>query len=161
MGIHTSIYRIRSLHRNEDKARYSITLTKSRKPLALTNPCEIREEFYFGKSVFQIDNWLYNRIKQKYQEYNETPELYYCELFDEMIYLDDIKALAKDITQVLENRQLAPKILPYPEDLIQEGCAKYDDSYFADLKYALSLLQQIIQESDDDLIESYYIVDIG
>ena len=161
MGVHTSIYRIRSLHRNEDKAQYSISLTNSGKPLALTNPCEIREEFYFGKSVFQIDNWLYNRIKQKYQEYNETPELYCCELFDEIIYLDDIKALAKDITKVLKNRQLAPKLLPYPEELIQEGYAEYNDTYFADLERALPLLQQIIREADDDLVESYYIVDIG
>ena len=64
MGIHTSIYRERCFAYGDNK-KYKIKLFKGDKEIKLENAVSLREEFYFGKSAWAINNWLYKYVKKK------------------------------------------------------------------------------------------------
>ena len=68
MGIHTSIYRERYFSYG-DYDNYEIKLFKRGKEIKLENAVSLREEFYFGKSAWAINNWLYKYVKKGEGEY--------------------------------------------------------------------------------------------
>lgn len=187
MGIHTYIYRERDV-RPDNYDKYSIRLFKGEEEIKLYNAVSIREAFYFGKSVWAINEWFYQWKLKELKRWGEVPDedLSYEWINEELVCLDDLKALLKDIDRALANPEQAKKIIPLPNDLelmrIKEECfdkesntysassdddwefvpreEMYDKYYYDELKYAKKLLKQIIAEDEGDLI-SWYILDIG
>lgn len=181
MGIHTSIYRERSFCYG-DTQKYEIKLFKGKKEIKLSNAVSLREEFYFGKSAWAINEWLYKYVcKNNHDDLNE--DFSYEYIYDERIYLKDLKKLLKTVELVLSDHSKANKILPMPKDLEltrpKERCfdAKtnsyivrstddwepvprkemYNDYYFKILENAKKLLQQLIDEDGADLVDEYII----
>ena len=187
MGMHTSIYRERDV-RPDNYEKYSIRLFKGEKEIKLENPVLLREEFYFGKSVWAINEWFYQWRLKELKRWGDEPdeELSYEWIDEEYIYLDDLKRLLRDIRKVLVKPELAEKVLPMPKDLKLVRPKKetfdekenmyvtsseddwenvpreemYDDSYFEDLRWAEKQLEKLIKEDSEDLICDY-IVDVG
>ena len=184
MGIHTSIYRERFIPVYE-KEKYQIRLFEDDKEIKLDNAVSLREEFYFGKSVWHINEWFYQLIKKRDGD-GADPDLSYEWIYEEYIYLSDLKQLLGDIKQVLENPELAEKILPMPHnlELVRQKVPRinpktgnyivkagdewekvpreemYDEYYFETLKRAKELLEQLIAGDNNELV-SEYLVDIG
>ena len=187
MGIHTYIYRERDV-RPDNNDNYSIRLFKGKKEVELYNAVSLREAFYFGKSVWAINEWFYQWKLKELKRWCDEPdeELSYEWINEEFIYLEDLKRLLKDVNKALKNPELAKEIMPMPKDLklvrAKESCfdrekgvyaisseddteyvpreEMYDEWYFDSLKRAKELLEQLIAEDDGDLI-SDYILDVG
>lgn len=187
MGIHTYIYRERDV-RPDGYDKYSIKLFKGKKEIKLYNPVSLREVFYFGKSVWAINEWFYQWKLRELKRWGEEPdeELSYEWIDEEYIYLDDLKLLLKDVDKALANPERAKEIMPMPKDLklvrAKESCfdeekgvyvisseddteyvpreEMYDEYYFDSLRRAKELLEKLIAEDGGDLI-SDYILDIG
>ena len=187
MGIHTSIYRERDV-RPDNYEKYSIKLFKGDQEIELYNPVLLREEFYFGKSVWAINEWFYRWQLEEYKKWGDEPdeELSYEWINEEYIYLGDLKKLLRDVKKVLKEPRRAEEILPMPKDLrlvkpkekyynkekdayivgsdtewddvLREEM--YDEYYFESLRRAERLLERLIREDDEDLI-SEYIVNVG
>ena len=181
MGIHTSIYRERYFAYGDDK-KYKIKLFKGNEEIKLENAVSLREQFYFGKSAWAINNWLYKYVKRKNGEYLNEDFSYEC-IYDESIWLDDLKRLLECVRKVLAEPEKASKILPMPRELKllkpKETCfdektgryvikseddlesvpreEMYDEYYFEILKRAKGLLEQIIREDEGDLVGEYII----
>ena len=155
MGVCTSIYRERCC----DKDEYSIKLFKGNKEIELDNPESIREEFYFGKNIFQINDWIYRRIAKNCGGAQDNWSYEYVE---GRIFFDDLEDLVSDIEEVQKNHNLAKKLLPYPAGVYDKDTDLYDKDYFEDLERAKNILEQLIRE--DSKIEASsieYYVDIG
>ena len=187
MGIHTSIYRERDV-RPDNYDRYKIKLFKGEKEIKLHNAVLLREQFYFGKSVWAINEWFYQWKLRECREWESEPdeELSYEWIDKEYIYIDDLKRLLKDVRRVLVEPERAEEILPMPKNLRllrpKEECydeergvyvtrsmddnedvpreEMYNEYYFESLKWAEKLLEQLIAEDGGDLIWDY-IVDVG
>lgn len=178
MGIHTTIYRERYLA-FDDLEKYKIKLFKGKKEIKLFNPVLIREEFYFGKSAWAINEWIYQRVLRECIEPDE--DLSYEYVFDKELGIKDLQDLYKDVTKVLDNHKIAEKILPMPKDLVLEKpkvrcydsknkvykiwseddfeivprSEMYNDYYFDLLKRAKELLERLIEEDNGDVISGY------
>lgn len=161
MGIHTTIYRERDL-RPDNLKKYSIKLFMGDKEVKLENPVLIREEFYFGKSVWAINEWFYQREIKECKRWGFKPgkDLSYECMFDQIIYLDDLKELLKDVNRALEDPDRVKEIMPMPKKL--KSCP-YDEYYFESLRWAKELLEQLISEDEKNRTNLYfdYILDIG
>ena len=160
MGIHTEIYRERDL-RPDNWDKYSIKLFKDKKEVGLSNPVSVRELFYFGKSVWAINEWFYQREIKECKRYGfklEKDLSYEC-MFDRIIYLDDLEALLKDVNRALANPERAKEVMPMPNKIR----AGYDEYYFESLRHAKELLEQLIREDKGNKTDLYfdYILDIG
>lgn len=190
MGIHTEIYRERDL-RPDNWDKYSIKLFKGKKEVGLSNPVSVRELFYFGKSVWAINEWFYQREIKECKKYGFKPDedLSYECMFDKIIYLDDLKELLKDVKKALANPERAKEVMPMPRKLKLrrpiEGAYEdhgdsyaitadtkwedvprdemYDEYYFESLRHAKELLEQLIREDKGNKTDLYfdYILDIG
>lgn len=177
MGIHTSIYRERYISWT-DVDKYQIKLFKGAGEVKLENAVSIREEFYFGKSTWAINEWF---LKWAMKEYDDDEDLSYEYVYDKYIYLDDLKKLLKDVKKVLKDPTLAEKVLPMPKDLKLVRPRKetldavkniyvagdeddwedvprnemYNEYYFETLKRAEEIIEQLIREDGGDLISDY------
>ncbi|MBR2543060.1 hypothetical protein IKF03_00430 [Candidatus Saccharibacteria bacterium] len=160
MGIHTEIYRERDL-RPDNWDKYSIKLFKDKKEVGLSNPVSVRELFYFGKSVWAINEWFYQREIKECKKYGFKPDedLSYECMFDKIIYLDDLKELLKDVKKALANPERAKEVMPMPKKVK----AGYDEYYFESLRRAKELLEQLTREDEENKTDLYfdYILDIG
>lgn len=187
MGIRTSIYRERDV-RPDGYEKYEIKLLKEGKEVELENPVLLREEFYFGKSVWAINEWFYQWQLKEYEEWSGKPDedLSYEWIHEEFIYLDDLKELLRAVKKVLKEPERAEEILPMPKDLKlvkpkeetydeeRKGYVTYseddweyvsreemyDEYYFESLRRAEKLLEQLTREDEGDLI-CEYVVDVG
>lgn len=187
MGVHTSIYRERDV-RSDNYEEYSIKLFKGDREIELFNPVSLREEFYFGKSIWAINEWFYQWQLKKCKKWGNEPDdgLSYEWINEECIYLSDLKELLQDVERVLKEPERAEEILPMPKNLrlvkpkeeyydkekdayIMEADAEWEDvqreemynkHYFENLRRAKDLLERLIREDDGDLI-CKYIVDVG
>lgn len=160
MGIHTEIYRERDL-RPDNWDKYSIKLFKGKKEVGLSNPVSVRELFYFGKGVWAINEWFYQREIKECKKYGFKPDedLSYECMFDKIIYLDDLKELLKDVEKALANPERAKEVMPMPKKVR----AGYDEYYFESLRRAEELLEQLVREDEENKTDLYfdYILDIG
>ena len=187
MGIHTYIYRERDV-RPDGQDRYSIKLFEGKNEVKLSNAVLLREAFYFGKSVWAVNEWFYQWKMKELKKWGEEPseELSYEWINEEYIYLETLAKLLKDINKALENPKRAKEIMPMPKNLklmrIKEECfdkeinmyvarsdddweyvpreEMYDEYYLDSLKHAKKMLEQMIAEDGGDLI-SDYILDVG
>ena len=106
-----------------------------------------------------------------------------------VIYLDDLKALPKDVKKALAEPERAKEIMPMPKKLKLckpvEGTYEdhgdsysitadtkwenvprdemYDEYYFESLRRAEELLEQLVREDEENKTDLYYdyILDIG
>lgn len=187
MGIHTYIYRERDV-RPDSYDKYSIKLFKCGKEIGLYNAVSLREAFYFGKSVWAINEWFYQWKLRELKRWGEKleEELSYEWINEEYIDLDDLKLLLKDVNKALASPERAREVMPMPKGLklvrAKESCfdkekgvyvinskndteyvpreEMYDEYYFDSLRRAKKLLEQLVTEGGEDLI-SDYILDIG
>ena len=184
MEVYTSIYRIKTLSFYENSG-YKIGISKGKKELKIRNPVIMREEFFFGENTWAVNEWLYRKVLELHQKWGTKPDktLSRDHIFEEPIYMEDIESLLSDIKKVLKNQKLAEKIIPLPEDIaffrprketldVKTGKfitksnkdfektpheEMYNEQYFAVLKHAKTLLEEIIQDSKDGMLDTYEI----
>ena len=186
MGIHTSIFRIKTIAFYEQKG-YKLKLIKGDKEIKITNPVIVKEEFYFGKGVWAINEWLYRLVLKNNKEFGaeNDKDLSNENIYEEPIYIEDMKKMLECIEKVLENHDLAEKIFPMPKNLELLRLRKetydkekkvyvtnndddwekvprkemYDEKYFADLERAKKMLEQLITE-DSEVTSDVYEIEI-
>lgn len=74
------------------------------------------KEFYIGKSMWLINEWFYQHLKDRPRKDLDS-FIDYSEIYEEPITIEDIKKLLADIHAVLEDHSLAKKVLPFPKGI--------------------------------------------
>ncbi|MDO4967496.1 MAG: hypothetical protein Q4E70_01890 [Candidatus Saccharibacteria bacterium] len=180
MGIHTSIYRVRRFGDPVDKEKTEITIFRNKKKIEIETPVEIREEFYFGKSLWGINYWFYRLIASELEENGLKPDdedVYEDEIFERSISIEDIKRFLTDINDVLDKKKSPDEVFPVSKErkteinkwLIKINITEttidkeqYNKYFYDNLKYIKEKLEKIIEEdcSIKGVYDEYF-VDIG
>lgn len=121
-----------------------------------------------------LDQFIFKERKcENSNEYSEKEEIMYwrkcnqihcffdslrngvdnCEYFE--IYINDLKLLVSECKEVLNNNELAERILPTQAGFFF-GSTEYDEWYFDELKDTVDKIEKIIEEHIDGNKYYYY-----
>ena len=102
-----------------------------------------KSELMYWRKANQIREWFANNLIN-FVENGETK-----------VYKEDLEYLLDAVTEVLENREKAPELLPTSSGFFF-GSTEYDDWYWQGLTETKEKLEEILRDTDWDNEEIYY-----
>jgi hypothetical protein len=119
---------------------YNITVERKEAEGSHVNPERIFyivEEIHYWRKANQIHNWFVNNLPEGVEN---------C--YPNHVERCNLEQLLQECKRVLENKELAPKVLPTVEGFFF-GSTEYDDDYFKDLEGTVNMLENILSEGPD------------
>ena len=95
------------------------------------------EEIHYWRKANQIHNWFVNNLPEGVEN---------C--YPNHVERCNLEQLLQECKRVLENKELAPKVLPTAEGFFF-GSTEYDDYYFKVLEGTVNMLENILSEGPD------------
>ena len=102
-----------------------------------------REEVGYWRKANQVRAWLVNRARTYGMDIEDTD----CVVIE--LFRNDIVDLIADCKAVLDNHELASKLMPTSRGFFF-GSMEYDDCYFSDLQQTVDMLEPLLEEVDWD-----------
>ncbi len=121
------------------KVRGSVDLKADGKPIKIKTSriSTIVEQVGYWRKANQIHKWFVDNVQDGVDECQET-----------WVSTEDLTKLLNTVKNVLNDRALAPKLLPTQSGFFFGGY-NYDDDYFKDLEDTVGIVEQCLEEGGD------------